>query len=40
MSIQKDICRTRAKNRKVRRYSKFWVGLYGGLRADTFELCH
>ena len=39
MGIQKYVCRIKLATRKTRRHSSFWVGLYGGLWVETFELC-
>ena len=39
MGIQKYVCRIKLATRKTRRHSNFWVGLYGGLWVETYELC-
>lgn len=39
IGLEKYVCRLKAKTRKTRRHSNFWVGLYGGLWVETFELC-
>ena len=40
MGLQKYVCRIKLVNRKTRRHSNFWVGLYGSLWVAKFELCH
>jgi Transposase DDE domain len=38
--VKQYICRLTENSRKARRHSNFWVGLYGSLWVETFQLCH
>jgi hypothetical protein len=38
--VKQYICRLTEKSRKARRHSNFWVGLYGSLWVQAFQLCH
>jgi hypothetical protein len=40
MGIQQYVCRLKETFRKDKRHSNFWVGLYGGLWVETFQICH
>ena len=38
--IKEYICRLNENLRKDKRHSSFWVGLYGSLWVETFQMCH
>ncbi len=38
--IKEYVCRLKENLRKDRRHSNFWVGLYGGLWVESFQICH
>jgi hypothetical protein len=38
--IKEYVCRLKENLRKYRRHSNFWVGLYGGLWVEVFQMCH
>jgi hypothetical protein len=38
--VKQYICRLTENSRKARRHSNFWVGLYGSLWTEAFQLCH
>ena len=40
LGVKDYICRLKDNLRKYRRHSNFWVGLYGGLWVEAFQLCH
>jgi hypothetical protein len=40
MSIKQYVCRLKEIERKDKRHSDFWVGLYGNLWVEIFKICH
>lgn len=38
--VKEYICRLEENFRKDKRHSNFWVGLYGGLWIQVFQMCH
>ena len=40
MLLNKYVCRLKENERKNRRHSSFWVGLYGSLWVEAFQICH
>lgn len=38
--VKKYICRLKENSRKTRRHSNFWVGLYGSLWVNNFQICY
>lgn len=38
--IKEYICRLKENLRTEKRHSNFWVGLYGSLWVETFQMCH
>ena len=38
--IKEYVCRLKENLRKDRRHSNFWVGLYGNLWVEAFQMCH
>lgn len=38
--IKEYVCRLKENLRKDRRHSNFWVGLYGSLWVQVFQMCH
>ena len=40
LGVKEYICRLKENLRKYRRHSSFWVGLYGSLWVEAFQLCH
>ena len=40
LGVKDYICRLKENLRKYRRHSSFWVGLYGSLWVESFQMCH
>jgi hypothetical protein len=40
MGIKQYVCRLKENQRKDKRHSNFWVGLYGSLWVTSFQICH
>lgn len=38
--IKEYVCRLEENFRQDKRHSNFWIGLYGGLWVETFQMCH
>jgi hypothetical protein len=38
--VKEYICRLKENQRKDKRHSNFWVGLYGSLWIENFQMCH
>lgn len=38
--IKEYVCRLKENSRKYRRHSNFWVGLYGSLWVEVYQMCH
>ena len=38
--VAKYVCRLKENRRRDKRHSNFWVGLYGSLWVETFQICH
>ncbi|MBW4536209.1 MAG: hypothetical protein KME09_19920 [Pleurocapsa minor HA4230-MV1] len=38
--VKEYICRLQEKVRKNKRHSNFWIGLYGSLWIENFQMCH
>lgn len=38
--VTEYVCRLKENERKDRRHSSFWVGLYGSLWVEAFQICH
>ncbi len=39
-AIQEYICRLREDKRKEKRHSNFWIGLYGGIWVENYQMCN
>jgi hypothetical protein len=37
--VKQYVCRLTENSRKVRRHSNFWIGLYGSLWVENFQIC-
>jgi hypothetical protein len=37
--VQEYVCRLKENKRKEKRHSNFWIGLYGSLWVDNFQMC-
>ena len=38
--IKEYVCRLKEHQRQARRHSNFWLGLYGSLWVENFQMCH
>lgn len=38
--IKEYVCRLEENFRQDKRHSNFWIGLYGSLWVETFQMCH
>ncbi|WP_081942929.1 IS4 family transposase [Myxosarcina sp. GI1] len=38
--IKEYVCRLQENQRRVKRHSNFWIGLYGSLWVNNFQFCH
>lgn len=38
--VKEYICRLKENQRKDKRHSNFWIGLYGNLWVENFQMCH
>ncbi len=39
-AVQEYICRLREDKRKEKRHSNFWIGLYGGIWVENYQMCN
>lgn len=39
-AVQEYICRLREEKRKEKRHSNFWIGLYGGIWVENYQMCN
>lgn len=39
-AVQEYVCRLKETKRKPKRHSNFWIGLYGGLWVENYQMCN